>query len=86
MLNDPNSKYRPVAGRPAQPPLALPHHLIGMWCSDRRRGGNQALIRPMDSARKRPHVPASLVADSARRSGIGFPSAPRRPSTTSAAS
>ena len=54
MLPDPSTKYRPF------PPIALtdrqwPSRTIQkppIWCSVDLRDGNQALIDPMDSARK----------------------------------
>ena len=54
MLSDPSKKYRPFP----QVPLAdrqWPSRVIDkppIWCSVDLRDGNQALIEPMDSARK----------------------------------
>ena len=55
MLSDPSTKYRPFA------PIDLadrswPSRVIAappVWCSVDLRDGNQALIEPMDGARKR---------------------------------
>ncbi|MFO1456353.1 MAG: 2-isopropylmalate synthase [Steroidobacteraceae bacterium] len=76
MLNDPNSKYRPVtpvdlADRrwPSRTITTAP-----MWCSVDLRDGNQALIEPMDSARKR-RMFEQLVKIGFKEIEIGFPSA-----------
>ena len=76
MLNDPNSKYRPItpvdlADRrwPSRTITTAP-----MWCSVDLRDGNQALIEPMDSARKR-RMFEQLVKIGFKEIEIGFPSA-----------
>jgi 2-isopropylmalate synthase len=76
MLTDPSKKYRPhtidtLAGRRwpdvkiTRPPL---------WCSVDLRDGNQALIEPMDAARKRRFFDL-LVAMGLKEIEVGFPSA-----------
>src|SRR5690349_22360681 len=76
MLNDPSSKYRGFA------PIRLsdrtwPDKVITtppMWCSVDLRDGNQALIEPMDAARKRRFFDL-LVATGFKEIEVGFPSA-----------
>ena len=76
MLKDPSRKYRPyriasLADRRwpdtqlTRPPL---------WCSVDLRDGNQALIEPMDAARKRRFFEL-LVATGFKQIEVGFPSA-----------
>jgi 2-isopropylmalate synthase len=76
MLTDPSNKYRPytidaLAGRRwpdvkiTRPPL---------WCSVDLRDGNQALIEPMDAARKRRFFEL-LVSMGLKEIEVGFPSA-----------
>ncbi len=76
MLQDPSTKYRPFAlpafeGRrwPAAHITAPPR-----WCSVDLRDGNQALIEPMDAARKRRFFDL-LVATGFKEIEVGFPSA-----------
>jgi len=57
MLKDPSSKYRPGAGAipPSVVPRAWPDRRITqapVWYSSDLRDGNQALVEPMDTARK----------------------------------
>ena len=76
MLQDPSKKYRPYTidrladrrwpdVRITRPPL---------WCSVDLRDGNQALIEPMDAARKRRFFDL-LVAIGFKQIEVGFPSA-----------
>jgi len=76
MLKDPSRKYRPYGIAPladrrwpdaklTRPPL---------WCSVDLRDGNQALIEPMDAARKRRFFQL-LVATGFKQIEVGFPSA-----------
>lgn len=76
MLTDPSQKYRPFA------PIGLsdrrwPSRTITkppVWCSVDLRDGNQALIEPMDSARKT-RMFLQLVELGFKEIEIGFPSA-----------
>ncbi len=76
MLTDPSGKYRPV------PPILLPDRrwpartltAAPMWCSVDLRDGNQALIEPMDGARKL-RLFRELVRIGFKEIEIGFPSA-----------
>jgi len=76
MLEDPASKYRPFA------PIALadrtwPDKVIRtppLWCSVDLRDGNQALIEPMDSERKR-RMFDLLVKTGFKQIEVGFPAA-----------
>jgi 2-isopropylmalate synthase len=76
MMNDPAHKYRPM------PAIKLhdrqwPTKVIRqapVWCSVDLRDGNQALIEPMDSARKHRMFDA-LVAIGFKEIEVGFPSA-----------
>jgi 2-isopropylmalate synthase len=76
MLQDPTSKYRAFA------PIALhdrtwPDRVITrapQWCSVDLRDGNQALIEPMDAARKR-RMFDMLVKTGFREIEVGFPAA-----------
>ncbi|HEY0858482.1 MAG TPA: 2-isopropylmalate synthase [Albitalea sp.] len=76
MLKQPHSKYRPFA------PVALadrtwpdtPLVRAPLWCSVDLRDGNQALIEPMDSARKL-RMFEMLVRIGFKEIEVGFPSA-----------
>jgi 2-isopropylmalate synthase len=76
MLQDPTSKYRPFA------PIDLtartwPDKVIAtppLWCSVDLRDGNQALIEPMDAARKR-RMFDLLVRTGFKEIEVGFPAA-----------
>ena len=76
MLNDPSSKYRSFA------PIELrdrtwPDNVIAsppVWCSVDLRDGNQALIEPMDAARKR-RMFDLLVRTGFKEIEVGFPAA-----------
>ncbi|MES1189495.1 MAG: 2-isopropylmalate synthase [Steroidobacter sp.] len=76
MLQQPSEKYR------AFPPINLPdrtwpNKIITqppMWCSVDLRDGNQALIEPMDAARKRQMFDL-LVQTGFKQIEVGFPSA-----------
>ena len=76
MLNDPSKKYRAFA------PIALrdrtwPDRTISappIWCSVDLRDGNQALIEPMDAARKR-RMFDLLVRTGFKEIEVGFPAA-----------
>lgn len=76
MLQDPTSKYRPFA------PIDLtartwPDAVIAappLWCSVDLRDGNQALIEPMDAARKR-RMFDLLVRTGFKEIEVGFPAA-----------
>src|ERR1700693_2355145 len=76
MLRDPSTKYRPFS------PIDLndrtwPSRLITAppaWCSVDLRDGNQALIEPMDAARKR-RMFDMLVKIGFKEIEVGFPAA-----------
>ena len=76
MLKDPSTKYRPFA------PIAIadrtwPNNVIRVspqWCSVDLREGNQALIEPMDGARKR-RMFDLLVKSGFKEIEVGFPAA-----------
>lgn len=76
MLKDPSTKYRPFA------PVRLadrtwPDAVLTrppLWCSVDLRDGNQALIEPMDPARKR-RLFEMLVKIGFKEIEVGFPSA-----------
>src|SRR5882757_1241131 len=76
MLSNPSTKYRPF------PPIGLsdrtwPGRVISApptWCSVDLRDGNQALIEPMDGARKR-RMFDMLVKIGFKEIEVGFPSA-----------
>jgi 2-isopropylmalate synthase len=76
MLKDPSSKYRPFA------PIAIknrtwPDRTIShppLWCSVDLRDGNQALIEPMDAARKR-RMFDLLIKTGFKEIEVGFPAA-----------
>lgn len=76
MLNDPSQKYRPISDFhlddrtwPSKAMTKAP-----TWCSVDLRDGNQALIEPMDSARKL-RMFDLLVACGFKEIEVGFPSA-----------
>jgi 2-isopropylmalate synthase len=76
MLKDPSTKYRPytidrLADR-RWPDARITH--APLWCSVDLRDGNQALIEPMDAARKRRFFDL-LVGMGLKQIEIGFPSA-----------
>src|SRR5262245_3831959 len=76
MLQEPTKKYRPFA------PIDLrdrtwPNKVLTatpLWCSVDLRDGNQALIEPMDAARKR-RMFDLLVKTGFREIEVGFPAA-----------
>ena len=76
MLRNPSDKYRPFA------PINLPDRTWPsrtltappMWCSVDLRDGNQALIEPMDSARKM-RMFTQLLKIGFKEIEIGFPAA-----------
>src|SRR5437762_2446039 len=76
MLKQPHTKYRPFA------PVALADRTwpdaqltrAPLWCSVDRRDGNQALIEPMDAARKL-RMFEMLVRIGFKEIEVGFPSA-----------
>src|ERR1700731_4590617 len=76
MLRNPSTKYRPF------PPIDLadrtwPSRVISAppsWCSVDLRDGNQALIEPMDGARKR-RMFDMLVKIGYKEIEVGFPAA-----------
>ena len=76
MLKDPSTKYRPYT----LPPLTdrrWPDRRIAkapLWCSVDLRDGNQALIEPMDAARKHRFF-RMLVDIGLKQIEVGFPSA-----------
>jgi 2-isopropylmalate synthase len=76
MLKDPSSKYR--AFTPVQlPDRTWPSRTIvapPIWCSSDLRDGNQALIEPMNSDRKR-RMFDTLVAIGCKEIEVAFPSA-----------
>ncbi len=76
MLKDPSTKYRPytlepLAGR-RWPNARITH--APLWCSVDLRDGNQALIEPMDAARKHRFF-RMLVDIGLKQIEVGFPSA-----------
>ena len=76
MLTDPSKKYQPFQPVPL-PDRRWPSQIIGSvptWCSVDLRDGNQALIEPMDSARKR-RMFQKLLEIGFKEIEIGFPSA-----------
>ena len=76
MLSTPADKYRPFAPIDI-PDRAWPSRTLAVppiWCSVDLRDGNQALIEPMDSARKL-GLFQQLVAVGFREIEIGFPAA-----------
>ncbi len=76
MLKDPSTKYRPYTLEPL-PDRRWPDTRISkapLWCSVDLRDGNQALIEPMDAARKRRFF-QMLVDIGLKQIEVGFPSA-----------
>ena len=76
MLQDPSTKYRRF-GRIQSPQQSWPDAEINtppVWCSVDLRDGNQALIEPMDRARKQ-RMFDTLVAIGFKEIEVGFPSA-----------
>src|SRR5260221_5127039 len=76
MLRIPASKYRPFAPID-MPDRAWPTRVIQappLWCSVDLRDGNQALIEPMDAARKR-RMFDMLVKIGFKEIEVGFPAA-----------
>lgn len=76
MLQDPTRKYRPFTPVPLRE-RTWPDRAITCppsWCSVDLRDGNQALIEPMDRARKR-RMFQMLVRTGFREIEIGFPAA-----------
>jgi 2-isopropylmalate synthase len=76
MLQDPASKYRSFASIPLQG-RTWPDKVITtapLWCSVDLRDGNQALIEPMDGARKR-RMFDLLVKTGFKEIEVGFPAA-----------
>jgi 2-isopropylmalate synthase len=76
MLQDPSKKYRPFAPIPIRD-RTWPDKVISappIWCSVDLRDGNQALIEPMDSARKR-RMFDLLVKTGFKEIEVGFPAA-----------
>ena len=76
MIRNPSAKYRPFVV-PSLPDRRWPDaHLTAppVWCSVDLRDGNQALIEPMDAARKRRFFDL-LVATGFKEIEVGFPSA-----------
>ncbi|HLG97697.1 MAG TPA: 2-isopropylmalate synthase [Bryobacteraceae bacterium] len=76
MLRDPSKKYQPFQTVPL-PDRRWPSRIIDkvpVWCSVDLRDGNQALIEPMDSARKR-RMFQQLLEIGFKEIEIGFPSA-----------
>ncbi|HTE39450.1 MAG TPA: 2-isopropylmalate synthase, partial [Steroidobacteraceae bacterium] len=76
MLQDPSKKYRPFA--PIQiTDRTWPNRVIDkppIWCSVDLRDGNQALIEPMNGARKR-RMFDLLVKTGFKEIEVGFPAA-----------
>ena len=72
----PFEKYRPFLPCPGLPDREWPNRQITMllWCSVDLRDGNQALIDPMDLARKR-RLFEAVVAMGFKEIEVGFPSA-----------
>jgi len=76
MLKDPSTKYRPYLLEPLAD-RRWPDRRIAVapqWCSVDLRDGNQALIEPMDAARKRRFF-RMLVDIGVKQIEVGFPSA-----------
>jgi 2-isopropylmalate synthase len=76
MLRDPSTKYRPIAEFAFKDRL-WPSKTIEKapaWCSVDLRDGNQALVEPMDSARKL-RMFQLLVARGFKEIELGFPAA-----------
>lgn len=76
MLSDPKTKYQPVSSFPLND-RRWPSKTIDkppVWCSVDLRDGNQALIEPMDSFRKR-RMFDTLVGLGFKEIEVGFPAA-----------
>src|SRR5688500_15020239 len=76
MMQEPSTKYRSFAQIPL-PDRTWPSKVISappMWCSVDLRDGNQALIEPMDGARKR-RMFDLLVKTGFKEIEVGFPAA-----------
>ena len=76
MLQEPSSKYRSFAPIPLKD-RTWPDKVISsppLWCSVDLRDGNQALIEPMDRARKR-RMFDMLVKTGFKEIEVGFPAA-----------
>src|SRR5467141_5146269 len=76
MLRNPSTKYRPFSPIDLQD-RTWPGRVIGappIWCSVDLRDGNQALIEPMDGARKR-RMFDMLVKIGFKEIEVGFPAA-----------
>ena len=76
MLRDPFAKYRPFAAIDLAD-RSWPNRVIAAppkWCSVDLRDGNQALIEPMDAARKR-RMFDMLVRIGFKEIEVGFPAA-----------
>ena len=76
MLQEPKNKYRPFAPIDLRD-RAWPDKVITtppLWCSVDLRDGNQALIEPMDAARKR-RIFDMLVRTGFKEIEVGFPAA-----------
>jgi 2-isopropylmalate synthase len=74
----PHWKYRPYATVDL-PDRTWPDRIVGrapVWCSTDLRDGNQALVKPMDSARKRKMFDL-LITLGVKEIEVGFPSASR---------
>ena len=76
MLRNPSTKYRSFTPIDlADRTLAQPRHRgAAHWCSVDLRDGNQALIEPMDAARKR-RMFDMLVKIGFKEIEVGFPAA-----------
>jgi 2-isopropylmalate synthase len=76
MLKDPGKKYRPYTLGPITDRRWPDNRLVKapLWCSVDLRDGNQALIEPMDAARKRRFFDL-LVDIGFKQIEVGFPSA-----------
>ena len=75
-MSMPHWKYRPYATVDL-PDRTWPDRVLDrapIWCSTDLRDGNQALVNPMDSARKRRFFDL-LVALRIREIEVGFPAA-----------
>ena len=83
-MSMPHWKYRPYATVDL-PDRTWPDRVLDrapVWCSIDLRDGNQALIDPMDVARKRRFFDLLLELGVSRRSRSASPR-PRRPTSTS---
>ena len=76
MLKDPSTKYRPFTITPLSARRWPDTRITAapQWCSVDLRDGNQALIEPMDAARKHRFFQL-LVATGFKEIEVGFPSA-----------